>query len=141
MTDFLELLAAPDTTVAVVGASDNMAKYGAIIYRDLKARGFPVFPVNPNRTTVDGDPAYPNLATLPEEPTIIDMVIPADIGLSVLEEADRLGYRRVWFQPGSESAELLRYAQERGFDLLHDACIMVVAGSVGRLKTPPRFLA
>jgi len=134
MTDLADLLTEDDTTVAVIGASDNLAKYGAIIYRDLKTRGFRVFAVNPNRTTVDGDPAFPNLSSLPEEPTIIDMVVPADVGASVLDEADRLGYRRVWFQPGSERSDLINFARERGFDFIEDACIMVVAAQVGRLK-------
>lgn len=133
MTDFADLLADPDTTVAVIGASDNRAKYGSIIYRDLKSRGYRVFPVNPNRQTVDGDTAYPNLSSLPEPPDIIDLVVPPEVGRVVLEEADRLGYKRVWFQPGSESRELLSFAHQRGFDLI-EACIMVVASQVGRRR-------
>ncbi|MFN2485989.1 MAG: CoA-binding protein, partial [Acidimicrobiia bacterium] len=127
MTDLTVHLHKPETTVAVVGASDNPAKFGARIYRDLKAKGFLVFAVNPNRSTVDGDPSYPDLASLPVEPTIIDMVVPAQIGASVLEEADRLGYRRVWFQPGSESPDLLELEKSRGFEYLAHACIMVEA--------------
>lgn len=134
MTDFSKLLADSSTSVAVIGASDNMAKYGAIIYRDLKQRGFRVFAVNPNRSTVDGDAAYPDLESLPEAPTVVDIVVPADVGASVLEEADRLGYKRVWFQPGSERDDLITFASDRGFDFIDDSCIMVVAGQVGRLK-------
>ncbi|NIQ54637.1 MAG: CoA-binding protein, partial [Gemmatimonadetes bacterium] len=51
--------------MAVVGATDSPDKYGGIIYRDLKRRGFRVFAVNPGRETVDGDPAYAGLADLP----------------------------------------------------------------------------
>lgn len=127
MTDLTKYLRKPGTAIAVVGASDNPAKFGARIYRDLKAKGLRVFAVNPNRITVDGDPCYPDLASLPVEPTIIDMVVPAHIGASVLEEADRLGYRRVWFQPGSESRELVEFVASRGFEYLADACIMVEA--------------
>ncbi len=134
MTNFLDLLAQADTSVAVVGASDNPAKYGAVIYRDLKARGFEVFAVNPHRTTVDGDRAYPNLGALPAAATIIDMVVPADVGGKVLQEADRLGHKVVWFQPGSESTELIRFAEEHGFDFIADACIMVVASQAGRAR-------
>jgi predicted CoA-binding protein len=134
MTDFARLLTEPDTSIAVIGASDNPAKYGAVIYRDLKARGLRVVAVNPHRTTVDGDPCYPNLSALPEAPTLLDMVVPADVGRSVLEEADQLGYKRVWFQPGSESAALLELARSRQFEFIYDACIMVVAGQVGRIR-------
>ena len=58
MTDITRLLDQPDTTIAIVGATDNPSKYGHVIYRDLKQKGFPVYPVNPNRSTVDGDKAF-----------------------------------------------------------------------------------
>ncbi len=58
MKDILQLLEEPSTTVAVAGATDNPSKYGAVIYRDLKLKGFTVYPVNPNRSTVDGDPSF-----------------------------------------------------------------------------------
>jgi predicted CoA-binding protein len=134
MTDFARILTEPETSIAVIGASDNPAKYGAIIYRDLKARGLRVLAVNPRRATVDGDPCYSNLAALPEPPTLIDMVVPPEVGRGVLEEAEALGYKRVWFQPGSESAALIEFARSHEFEFIYDACIMVVAGQMGRTR-------
>ena len=55
MNDIASLLHRDDTTIAIVGATDDPAKYGSVIYRDLKHKGFEVFAVNPNRDTVDGD--------------------------------------------------------------------------------------
>jgi len=43
---------------AVVGASDNPEKYGNLIYKKLKSRGYRVYPVNPNYETIDGDKCY-----------------------------------------------------------------------------------
>jgi predicted CoA-binding protein len=131
MTDFTPLLAEPDTSIAVVGATDSPGKYGGIIYRDLKGRGFRVFAVNPSRDTVDGDPAYAGLADLPEAPTIIDVVVPPAAGRRMLDEAERLGYRRIWFQPGAETPGLVEEALARGFEVLADACIMVRARTAG----------
>lgn len=118
-------LTEPDATVAVVGANDNPGKYGYVIYRDLKAKGYRVFAVNPNATTVDGDPAYPTLADLPEAPTIVNFVVPPNVSLEVLEQAKSLGYNLVWMQPGSSSPEVRDYIDGNGFDSLIDACIMV----------------
>jgi len=55
MTDLTPLLAGPGASVAVIGATDHMSKYGGIIYRDLKRKGYEVFAVNPYRETVVGD--------------------------------------------------------------------------------------
>ncbi|HDH03481.1 MAG TPA: hypothetical protein ENH15_04470 [Actinobacteria bacterium] len=49
MQDIAHLLQEPDTTVALIGATDNLSKYGSVIYRDLKRKGIPVFAVNPHR--------------------------------------------------------------------------------------------
>lgn len=66
MKDIIELLDKPGATVAIAGATDDPSKYGSVIYRDLKLKGFTVYPVNPNRSTVDGDPAFKRLEDIPE---------------------------------------------------------------------------
>jgi predicted CoA-binding protein len=123
--DIHALLRRPDTTIAVVGATDNLTKYGSVIYRDLKRKGYTVYPVNPGRDTVDGDTAYPDLTSLPVTPTIVNMVVPADVGEKVLDEAHELGITNVWVQPGGESPNILSRLSEGGFEYLANACIMV----------------
>ncbi len=125
MTDLARLLHEPDASVAVVGATDDPSKYGSVIYRDLKAKGFEVYAVNPNRDTVDGDPAYPTLADLPVRPTVVNFVVPPDQTLRVLEQARDLGLTNVWIQPGAQSAEVHELIDENGFNALVNACIMV----------------
>lgn len=125
--NIISLLREPGASVAVVGATDSPHKYGARIYRDLKAKGFPVFPVNRHRRKVDGDQAYQTLADLPEEPTVIDFVVPPDQTLKVLEQALELGYTNVWIQPGAGSRNVREFLEENDFNYLTDACIMVSA--------------
>jgi predicted CoA-binding protein len=125
MKDIARLIHEPGATVAIVGATDNPGKYGSVIYRDLKRKGFRVFAVNPHRSTVDGDEAYPDLASLPEAPTVVNFVVPPEATLTVLKEADQLGYRNVWVQPGAESPAVLLYLQQNKFNYLANACIMI----------------
>lgn len=132
MTDLTPLLAEPDVTVAIVGATDSPGKYGGIIYRDLKRRGVKVLAVNPHRSEVDGDPVYPDLESLPIPPDIVNMVVPPTEGLGVVREAKELGLNRVWLQPGSESSDLVDFLDAEDFEWLGDACIMVRLRAVGR---------
>lgn len=122
----------PDVTIALVGANDDPGKYGSIIYRDLKAKGYTVWPVNPNRDSVDGDLVYATLDDLPAAPTIVNFVVPPHVSLQVLEDAKRLGYRLVWMQPGSSSTEVKAFIEANGFEALIDACIMVRTRSLTR---------
>ena len=119
------LLDEGDPIIAIVGATDNPAKYGNRIYRDLKGKGYRVYPVNPTRDTIDGDPAYADLADLPETPDIVNYVVPPPRTLRLLKRAKGLGLMRVWVQPGAESADVMAYLNDNGFDYLANACIMV----------------
>jgi predicted CoA-binding protein len=125
MKDIATLLDEPDTSVAVVGATDNPAKYGYVIYRDLKRKGFAVFPVNPNRKTVDGDDVYATCDTIPRKPTIVNIVVPPKVTLKVLKKCLDLGLMNVWVQPGAESPEVMSFLQANDFNYLANACIMV----------------
>ena len=128
--DITELLKDPATTIAVVGANDDSAKYGGRIYRDLKTKGFTVYALNPNRDTVDGDPAFASLAALPEPPTIVNFVVPPPHTLRILHQCKELNLFNIWVQPGAESDEVLEYLASEGFNYLANSCIMVRAVSV-----------
>jgi hypothetical protein len=127
MTDLTPLLSNPGASIAVIGATDRPAKYGGIIYRDLKRKGFKVYAVNPYRETVDGDPCWKSVKDLPVTPTIADFVIPAKRGLQVLDECEQAGILNIWLQPGAESPELIDKLEAGPFNWLAHACIMVRA--------------
>ena len=124
-----ERLTRPDPLVAIVGATDAPGKYGGIIYRDLKRKGYRVVGVNPGRDVVDGDPAYPDLASLPEEPDIVNIVVPPQRTMRILDQAAQLPDAAVWIQPGAADAEVRGHADELGLPTLIDACIMIQARS------------
>ena len=125
MSDLYSLANEPDTSFAVVGATDRPGKYGGIIYRDLKRKGFDVYAVNPYREIVDGDPCWPTVSDLPETPTMAVLVVPAKRGLRVLEDCAQAGVNRIWVQPGASSPELIAALDEGGFDYLAEECVMV----------------
>ena len=125
MEPIITLLNEGNPVVAVVGATDNPRKYGNRIYLDLKGKGFRVYPVNPSRDSVDGDPTYASLADLPEMPDIIDFVVPPTRTLRILAQANELGLMNAWIQPGAESDDVVTYLDDHGFNYLTDSCIMV----------------
>ncbi|MCR4435343.1 MAG: CoA-binding protein [Clostridiales bacterium] len=112
---------------AVVGASNNPEKYGNKIYRRLKSEGFRVYAVNPNHETVEGDRCYRNLASLPEKPEVVGMVVSPENGRPVIEEAARLGIGNIWLQPGTYDRELLDLIREKGLNAVQ-ACVLTALG-------------
>ena len=117
-------------TWAVVGASDNRMKFGSRIYRVLRERGYTVYPVNPTLATVEGDPAYPDVAALPAGVEVLDIVIPPGRVLPVLDQAKAAGITRIWLQPGAESPAVIAHAASLGLEVIAGGpCAMVEARS------------
>ena len=114
----------PDPLIAVVGATDHPGKYGGRIYRDLKTKGYRVVPVNPGRSTVDGDPTFASIGDLPEPPDIINVVVPPARTLRLLEQISDIDDVAVWIQPGAADDEVRKRVSELGISALIDACIM-----------------
>jgi predicted CoA-binding protein len=120
-----ERLTRPDPLVAVVGATDAPGKYGGIIYRDLKRKGYRVVGINPARDTVDGDRAFSSLDMLDEQPDIVNVVVPPSRTLAILDEVAALDDPVVWIQPGAADHAVRERVEELGIPALIDACIMV----------------
>jgi len=119
------LLNEGDPVIAIVGATENPEKYGNRIYRDLKGKGFRVYPVNPTKDTIDGDTVYADLGDLPETPDIVNFVVPPPRTLRILQRAKELGLMNAWIQPGAEDEDVLDYLADNDFDYLANVCIMV----------------
>ena len=116
---------ASQPTVAILGASQNRGKYGNRSVRAHLRHGWQVFPVNPHETTVEGLAAYPTLADLPvPELDRISVYVPPEIGISLLEQIRDAKAKEVWFNPGSESDEILARCAELGIEPIL-ACSLV----------------
>lgn len=110
---------------AVVGASNDRSKYGNRIYRDLRAAGYRVYPVNPSLDEVEGDRCYPSVGDLPEQPAVADIVVPSRVGMKIADQVADAGIPIFWLQPGAESDELIAHASDLGLNVIYDACAMV----------------
>jgi predicted CoA-binding protein len=115
------------TRIAVVGASNNPAKFGNIIVRNLVGKGYTVLPVNPREREIAGIPAWPTLAAAPKPVDIVDIVTPPAVTNGILAEAARLGLPAVWLQDGSYDDATLAIAAKGPFKTVYGACIMVAA--------------
>ena len=91
-SDWRAALLAP-RSVAIVGASDDTAKTAGRPQRFLRQAGFAgrVYPVNPRRPQVQGEPAWPSLLALPEVPDHVFVLTPTETVLPTVEECARLG--------------------------------------------------
>jgi len=108
-------------SIAIVGASPNPARSSYFVGTYLQqSSDYRVYFVNPNASEILGQPAYPDLASLPEVPDIVDVFrkasdIPSVIddvlatggtALAVAEMLERAGAASVRFSFLMEIADL-----------------------------------
>ena len=114
------------SSFAVAGASTDRSKYGNRVLRHYRAAGRQAYALNPKATEIEGEPAYPDLAALPEMPAALSIVTPPAVTERVVDEALQLGIRHIWMQPGAESQVAIDRAIEAGVEVIHGgACVLV----------------
>jgi acyl-CoA synthetase (NDP forming) len=133
--------------VALIGVSDDPSKTAGRPLKFLRASGFKgtIYPVNPNRTTVQGEKAYPDLRSLPVVPDHVFVLTPTDSVLGIAEKSARLGVKVVtvlasgFSESGPEGAEreqaLRDLCQRTGLRLLGPSSLGVVNPRNGLVLT------
>ncbi len=103
-------------------------KFGNKAVRAHRQQGYEVFPVNPHADEIEGLKAFPDLASVPAKHLDrISVYLPPDVGLALLEEIQKRGAAEVWFNPGSDSPEVVARAEQLGLDIIR-ACSIVDVG-------------
>lgn len=120
-----QFLAAP--SFAVVGASEDPEKYGHKCYASLINHGYKAYPINPKAKTILGNPAFANLAALPEKVQSLSVITPPAVTEKVVDDAIAHGIKNIWMQPGAESPAAVAKAQSAGLNVISGgACLLVV---------------
>ncbi len=90
----LDAIFAPKT-VAVIGATEKAGSVGRTILWNLLSNPFggTIFPVNPNRHSILGIKAYPNIAAVPEPVDLAVIVTPAPTVPGVIKECVAAGVK------------------------------------------------
>ena len=82
-------------SIAVVGASNDITKFGGRTYASLKARRYQgqLYAVNPSVTEVGGDTAYARIRDIPEKVDMAIVVVAAPHVAQTLEDCAEKGVR------------------------------------------------
>src|ERR1700710_3337038 len=124
-------------SVAVLGASSDPARIGGRPIAYMRAQNFPgaLYPVNPNRTEIQGLKAYPSVADLPETPDVAIVAVPAELAAPSIEDLAKRGCKAViMFTAGFaemddagavKQAEMVAVARAAGMRILGPNCLGV----------------
>lgn len=113
--------------IAVTGVSRTPASHGGnIVYQRLRERGYEVFAVNPNADTVEGDPCWMDLKSIPGGVDAVVIGTRPSTAEDTMRECVELGIAQVWmhraFGAGSVSEAAVTYGRDHGVQVIDGGC-------------------
>jgi predicted CoA-binding protein len=113
--------------IAIIGASNDRAKYGNQAVRAYVQQGYAVFPVNPKESQIEGLPAFKSISDVPVRPDRISVYLPPAVLEKILPEIATKSCDELWLNPGTESPGVLAEAERLGLNVIQ-ACSIVAIG-------------
>ncbi|HEY2643912.1 MAG TPA: CoA-binding protein [Galbitalea sp.] len=118
-------------SIAIVGASPNAARASYFVGTYLlQSSPYRVYFVNPMADEILGHKAYPDLASLPEVPDIVDVFRKGSDIPSVIDDVVAIGALSgkklaVWVQLGIWNQDAAIYGESNGLTVIMDRCIKI----------------
>ena len=113
-------------SIAIVGASPNAARASYFVGTYLlQSSDYRVYFVNPMADEILGQKAYPDLASLPEVPDIVDVFRKGSDIPGVIDEVLAVGAKTVWVQLGIWNQDAAIYGESKGLTVVMDRCIKI----------------
>jgi hypothetical protein len=113
-------------SIAVAGVSRSGAEAANAVYCKLRSLGYRVFAVNPNAATVEGDPCYPDLKSIPEAVDGVVIATRPEVAEQIVQQCADLGISRVWlhrsFGQGSVSPKAVAFCHAHGIMVIPGGC-------------------
>jgi acyl-CoA synthetase (NDP forming) len=126
-------------SVAIVGASEDVVKWGGSCVRNILDGGYTgtIYPVNPKADTIFGLKVYPNLDALPETPDLALLAVGGKQIAPMLEQcaakgvpaavAIAAGFSETGEQGAEAEREIARIATEGNVTLIGPNCMGLVS--------------
>jgi len=133
MTTLKEIMS--PKSIAIVGASDTKTRIGGRPLANMIEKKFTgeVYPINPNRDTVQGIKAYSSLLDVKEDLDFVLVSVPSKIVVSVLEEAVikkaktalifSSGFSEIGIQGEILQNQIKKISQESGLRVIGPNCL------------------
>lgn len=115
---------------AMAGVSTNKKKFGYVIFKELREKGYDICPINPKTNEIDGVKCYPSVNEIPEDYNKLFIVTPKNTTDAILKEASEKGIKHVWIQQMANTKESASIAQSHGIELIEKECIFMFAEPV-----------
>lgn len=112
--------------IAMVGVSTDPHHFSRGLFRDLRARGYEIIPVNPKSEQIEGLACYASVRAIVPPPAAVLIMTPAKQTDAVARDCFAAGVKRVWMYraggQGAVSGTALRFCHDNGIQVVAGEC-------------------
>lgn len=119
---------------AMLGATQDMLKYGYELLFTLLNAGYVVFPINPKYEKIENITCYPGLHALPEKAQVVLMVLAPQNTEKLVKQVIDYSPDIIWMPPGSWTENAVKTCELAGKQVLYNVC------PIGTLKIMGKIL-
>ena len=106
---------------AVIGHSAEKP-FPRLTYGGLRRQGKTVYPVDPSVPTIDGDPTFPDLSSLPAPVEGVVIEVPREQTRSWVAQVAAAGVKHLWLHQTADTPGAVALAREHGIDVRTGTC-------------------
>ena len=110
-------------SIAVVGLSPKQARPSFQVAKAMQAHGFRIIPVRPLVGEVLGEPAWPDLESLPFAVDLVDVFRAPEHVPAIVDSCIALGLPHLWLQDGVIHEAAAQRARDAGIEVVMDRCV------------------
>jgi predicted CoA-binding protein len=111
--------------VAIIGASHKPQRYAYQAQELLMGHQHTVFPISGNGREILGVPGYRSISDIEQAIDTVTLYLNPQRHQPIIEDLLNAGPRRIIFNPGTESDELIQGYRDAGIETL-EACTLVM---------------
>lgn len=126
-------------SVAVIGASEDLTKFGGRTFKSLVDHGYKgsIYPINPKRDSLRGIKAYPSIGAAPAPVDMVVMAVPRDAVKAAVQECGEAGAKAAivitakFSDAGPEGAalerEIVEVANAHSMRIIGPNCLGIIS--------------
>jgi predicted CoA-binding protein len=127
--------------VALAGISRNPGKFGNAVFKELRQKGFEVYPLHKEIDTFEGVQCYRRVGEIPAEVESLIIAVRPDEAAKIVEDTRNSPIKRIWFQQGSNFTKVVETARGMGRETFSKKCVLMYAPQATSIHKFHQFLA
>lgn len=126
--------------IALIGISSKKEKFGNAVLKELKEKGFEIYPVGTNISEFEGSKVYNSIDDLPEGINFALISVAKEKSELIVKDLIKKEIKNIWFLRGSYDQKFETLLKESNCNYIVNKCILMYAEPVKSIHAFHRCL-